>query len=87
MDMWDLKKWRRKLGYSQFEAAENLGVSRAAIQHWECERTPIPHAVDLACEDTLMSPYGRMPIAPHVCFACNANCTRIAKPLYGEPVG
>jgi hypothetical protein len=51
MDMWDLKKWRRKLGYTQLEAAENLGVSRAAIQHWECERTPVPHAVDLACEE------------------------------------
>jgi transcriptional regulator with XRE-family HTH domain len=51
MDMWDLKKWRRKLRYSQFEAAEKLGVSRGAIQHWECERTPIPKAIDLACEE------------------------------------
>lgn len=51
MDMWDLKKWRRNLKYSQFEAAEKLGVSRAAVQHWECERTPIPHAVELACEE------------------------------------
>ena len=51
MDMWDLKKWRRKLGYSQFEAAEKLGVSRGAVQNWECERRPIPHAVDLASEE------------------------------------
>jgi len=51
MNMWDLKKWRRMLGYSQFEAAEELGVSRAVIQHWECERTPIPHAAELACEE------------------------------------
>jgi transcriptional regulator with XRE-family HTH domain len=51
MDMWDLKKWRRKLRYSQFEAAEKLGVSRGAIQHWECERNPIPNAIDLACEE------------------------------------
>jgi len=51
MNMWDLKKWRRMLGYSQFEAAEELGVSRAAIQHWECERTPIPHMAELACEE------------------------------------
>jgi len=51
MDMWDFKKWRRKLGYSQFEAAEKLGVSRGAIQHWECERNPIPNAIDLACEE------------------------------------
>lgn len=49
--MWDLKKWRRMLGYSQFEAAEKLGVSRGAIQHWESERTRIPFAVELACEE------------------------------------
>ena len=49
--MWDLKKWRRTLRYSQFEAAEKLGVSRGAIQHWESERTPVPFAVELACEE------------------------------------
>ena len=24
MDSWDLKKWRKRLGYNQFEAAERL---------------------------------------------------------------
>lgn len=51
MDMWDFKKWRRRLRYSQFEAAEKLGLSRGALQHWEAERTPIPYAVELACEE------------------------------------
>ena len=51
MDMWDLKKWRRKLGYSQFEAAEKFGVGRAAVQNWESERTRIPHAIDLASKE------------------------------------
>ena len=51
MNIWDLKKWRRKLKYSQFKAAEQLGVSRGAVQHWECERNPIPKAIDLACEE------------------------------------
>ncbi len=51
MDLWDFKKWRRKLKYSQFEAAEKLGVSRGAIQHWEAERTPIPYPLALACEE------------------------------------
>jgi DNA-binding XRE family transcriptional regulator len=51
MDLWDFKKWRRKLKYSQFDAADELGVSRAAIQHWECERSPIRRAVELACEE------------------------------------
>ena len=51
MDIWDLKKWRRKLGYSQVEAGEKFGVSRAAIQNWECERSAISRAVDLACHE------------------------------------
>ena len=51
MDLWDLKKWRRKLKYSQSEAADKLGVTRAAVQNWECERSPIRHAVELACEE------------------------------------
>src|SRR6266536_3041604 len=41
MDLWDFKKWRRKLKYSQFEAAEELGLSRAAVQNWESETVPI----------------------------------------------
>src|SRR5438045_2935494 len=51
MDMWDFKKWRRLLGFSQFQAAEKLGVSRGAVQKWETERFPIPTEVVLACEE------------------------------------
>lgn len=51
MDLWDFKKWQRKLKYSQFEAAAMLGLSRAAIQHWETERHPISNVVELACEE------------------------------------
>ncbi len=51
MDLWDFKKWRRKLKYSQFDAAEKLGISRGTIQHWEAERRRIPYAVALACEE------------------------------------
>lgn len=47
--VWDLKKWRKKLRYTQCEAAMMLGVSRGTIQHWESERNPIPLAVELAC--------------------------------------
>ncbi len=49
MDLWDFKKWRRKLGYTQFDAAEKLGVGRGAIQDWESEHRPVPAAVELAC--------------------------------------
>jgi transcriptional regulator with XRE-family HTH domain len=50
VDIWDLKKWRRKLGLTQYEAAEKLNVSRATIQHWELEHYPIPYTTELACQ-------------------------------------
>jgi DNA-binding XRE family transcriptional regulator len=49
MDARDLKKWRKRLGYNQFEAAKRLGVRRASIQNWEREVSPIPRLVELAC--------------------------------------
>jgi DNA-binding XRE family transcriptional regulator len=51
MDLWSLKKWRRKLGYTQVEAAEKLGLSRAAVQYWESEIRTVPLAVELACQE------------------------------------
>ena len=51
VDSWDLKKWRKKFGYNQFEAAEKLGVNRGAVQNWEREIRPVPKAVELACEE------------------------------------
>jgi DNA-binding XRE family transcriptional regulator len=51
LDSWDLKKWRKRLGYNQFEAAERLGVHRGAIQNWEREVRPVPLTVELACEE------------------------------------
>src|SRR3954469_9427152 len=51
MDMWDLKRWRRSLGYSQFDAAEMLGISRGGLQHWESEHHRVPTAAELACDE------------------------------------
>src|SRR5882757_950851 len=51
MDLWGFKKWRRKLGYTQVEAGERLGLSRGAVQYWESEIRPVPLAVELACEE------------------------------------
>jgi DNA-binding XRE family transcriptional regulator len=51
MDLWDFKKWRRKLGYTQPVAAEMLGLSRGAVQYWESEIRPVPLAVELACQE------------------------------------
>ena len=41
MDLWGFK-WRRKLGYTQVEAGEKLGLSRGAVQYWESEHRPVP---------------------------------------------
>jgi DNA-binding XRE family transcriptional regulator len=49
----DFKKWRKKLGYTQPEAGESLGLSRAAVQYWEAELRPVPLAVELACRELL----------------------------------
>jgi DNA-binding XRE family transcriptional regulator len=53
MDLWGFKKWRRKLGYTQAEAGEKLGLSRGAVQYWESEIRPVPLAVELACQELL----------------------------------
>ncbi len=51
MDSWDLKKWRKKHGFNQFEAAEKLGINRGGFQNWEREVRPISIAVELACQE------------------------------------
>lgn len=53
MDMWDFKKWRRKLRFSQAEAGKQLGLSRGAVQKWETEASPVPVAIELACQELL----------------------------------
>ena len=53
MDQWDFKKWRKKLGINQVSAGEMLGLSRGAVQHWENDVRPVPHTVELACQELL----------------------------------
>jgi DNA-binding XRE family transcriptional regulator len=55
MDACDLKKWRKRLGYDQFEAAKRLGVQRASIQNWEQKLWPIPKVIQLACHEIMGS--------------------------------
>jgi DNA-binding XRE family transcriptional regulator len=49
MDASEFLSWRKALRYTQAEAAEKLGVSRATIQNWEREFTRVPKMVELAC--------------------------------------
>jgi len=51
LDSWDLKKWRKKHGFNQFEAAKKLGINRGGFQNWEREVRPISKAVELACQE------------------------------------
>ena len=51
MDGPALKTWRRQLRFTQEEAAKQLDVSRATIQNWEHEVTPLPGAIDFACQE------------------------------------
>jgi transcriptional regulator with XRE-family HTH domain len=49
----ELKKWRKLLGYTQEQAANQFGVTRPTIQNWEYEITPVPVAVELASRQLL----------------------------------
>src|SRR5665213_3974857 len=46
----ELLEWRKRLGLTQAEAGQKLGVTRATIQNWETEATPIPGVVETGCQ-------------------------------------
>ena len=43
-------EWRKRLSLTQAEAGQKFGVTRATIQNWESESTPIPALVDNGCQ-------------------------------------
>jgi DNA-binding XRE family transcriptional regulator len=49
MDKWEFLMSRRKFGYTQEEAAEELGVARGTVVRWESGIALIPKAIELAC--------------------------------------
>lgn len=49
MDGRELKKWRKKLGYTQSGAAEAFGVNRATFQNWERGPRAVSRLVELGC--------------------------------------
>lgn len=51
----DLKRLRRKLGWSQAEAAKQLGCSTRSIVNWESASAKVPRTVALAASAILMS--------------------------------
>jgi DNA-binding XRE family transcriptional regulator len=44
------QEWRKRLGYTQGDAAEKLTVTRATVQNWESGTTPIPPWLPMFCE-------------------------------------
>lgn len=46
----DLRAFRKRLGLTQTEAAEAMGLTKQAIYLYESGRNPIPRLVELACE-------------------------------------
>jgi transcriptional regulator with XRE-family HTH domain len=45
----DIRAWRQRLGLTQTQAGDELGVTLRAIQHYEGGTRPIPRVVELAC--------------------------------------
>lgn len=45
----EFKSWRERLGQTQQQIADRLGVSRTTIQNWE-SNTPIPQSVEMSCK-------------------------------------
>ena len=64
MHSWDLKKWRKKHGFNQFEAAEKLGINRGGFQNWEREVRPISKAVEFACHEITRIQEQRLDFGP-----------------------
>ena len=55
--------WREQMGYTQLDAANELGCSRKALINWEKGRHEIPRYIGLAMGAlaTGMRPYGSRP--------------------------
>lgn len=45
-----LKKWREKMGWTQGEAAAQLGYKLRQYQYWERDEKPVPVSVDYAAK-------------------------------------
>ena len=86
MDVWDFKKWRKKLGISQVVAGEMLGLSRGAVQYWESEIRPVPLAVELACQELLRQSKLRPEFGPVTLLYADGPISQVDLPPCGNLV-
>lgn len=80
----ELKEWRGAMAFTQQQAGDALGVTRATIQNWEYEITPIPVTVGLACRHLLRRERRRPEFGPVTLVYSNAPLPN-ASNLAGEP--
>ncbi|MDU1493707.1 MAG: helix-turn-helix transcriptional regulator [Bradyrhizobium sp.] len=80
----ELKEWRRAMDFTQQQAGAELGVTRATIQNWEYEITPIPVTVGLACRQLLRRKKRRPDFGP-VTLVYSIIPLSNASNLAGEP--
>ena len=86
MDSWDLKKWRKKHGFNQFEAAEKLGINRGGFQNWEREVRPISKAVELACQEVTRLSQQRPDFGPVILVCADGSILRQSDEPYSVPL-
>ena len=82
MDSWDLKKWRKKHGFNQFEAAKSLGINRGGYQNWEREIRPISRAVVLACDEITRLQWQRPEFGPVILMFTDGEIIQHAEEPY-----
>ena len=83
MDSWDLRKWRKRHGFNQFEAAEKLGINRGGFQNWEQEVRPISRAVELACEEITRRSQQRSDFGPVILVYTDGPILQKSNEVYG----
>jgi transcriptional regulator with XRE-family HTH domain len=86
LDSWDLKKWRKKHGFNQFEAAEKLGINRGGFQNWEREVRPISKAVELACQEVTRLSQQRPDFGPVILVCADDSILRQSDEPYSVPL-
>ena len=86
MDSWDLKKWRKKHGFNQFQAAEKLGINRGGFQNWEREVRPISKAVELACQEITRVCQQRPDFGPVILVYADGPILRQSAEPYSVPL-
>lgn len=86
MDCWDLKKWRKRLGYNQVEAAARLGVQRGALQNWEQEVRPIPLTVELACKELERESQQRADVGDVLLISTDGPIVQSSDEIYHVPL-